>query len=192
VRAIFDHLAEGTDHPAILAGYVHVALLAVHPLADGNGRASRLLALLVMLRGGVRRPELALLDRWWSRDPDGYRAAVEGLGTGFDTQADVTPFLEAQLRYQLRAAWEPAPPEPELSPRDAALGQLDQQEWRLVRAVLARGGPPRGKKEANAWRRFEALKTGQRPGASLLPAPPPLAGPWLCRPRPPGALRRPF
>ena len=43
--------AFGTAHPVLQAAYVHYALVAIHPFADGNGRVARSLASIYLRRG---------------------------------------------------------------------------------------------------------------------------------------------
>ncbi len=50
-------------HPAVQAAYVHYALTAIHPFADGNGRLARVVASIFLLRAtGV--PLLVFADQW--------------------------------------------------------------------------------------------------------------------------------
>ena len=94
-------MQEGLAHPAIGAAWIHVALAAVHPFRDGNGRASRVIASLAMHRGGFRLPEFTSLEEWWGRHLPDYYAAFRCLGATFDPAADVTPFVLAHLQAQL-------------------------------------------------------------------------------------------
>jgi Fic family protein len=45
-------VAEETQHPLILIGIFIVVFLAIHPFRDGNGRLSRILTTLLLLRAG--------------------------------------------------------------------------------------------------------------------------------------------
>ena len=94
-------MEEGQPHPAIASRWIHVALAAVHPFRDGNGRAARVCASLALYRGEFKRPELTSLEEWWGRHLDDYYAAFECLGGEFDPSADVTSFLVAHLEAQL-------------------------------------------------------------------------------------------
>ena len=47
-----DQLSRGTLHPLIVIGIFVVAFLAIHPFQDGNGRLSRILTTLLLLRAG--------------------------------------------------------------------------------------------------------------------------------------------
>lgn len=88
-------------HAAVRAAWFHVALAAVHPFRDGNGRTARVLASLVMYRGGFRTRTFTSLEEWWGRHPDDYYEAFDCLGPRFDPTADVTPFVAAHVQAQL-------------------------------------------------------------------------------------------
>lgn len=88
-------------HPAVGAAWVHVALAAIHPFKDGNGRTARILASLVMYRSGFRTPTFTSLEEWWGRHPDDYYRAFACLGENFSSAAEVTPFISAHVTAQL-------------------------------------------------------------------------------------------
>ncbi len=88
-------------HPAIRSAWLHVAVAAVHPFPDGNGRTSRVLASAAMYRGGFRLPEFTSLEEWWGRHLPDYYGAFRCLGETFDGGCDVTPFLDVHVRAQL-------------------------------------------------------------------------------------------
>lgn len=94
-------MEDGDPHPAIASAWMHVAMAAIHPFRDGNGRAARVCASLAMYRGEFKRPEFTSLEEWWGRHLDDYYAAFKCLGNEFDSSSDVTPFLEAHLEAQL-------------------------------------------------------------------------------------------
>lgn len=88
-------------HPAVCAAWLHVALAAVHPFRDGNGRTARVLASLAMYRGGFRSQSFTSLEEWWGSHPDDYYAAFACLGDRFDPNVDVGPFVETHVAAQL-------------------------------------------------------------------------------------------
>jgi len=97
---------EWDAHPALRAAWGHIAFAAIHPFTDGNGRTARILASLAMYRGGFRRPEFCSLEEWWGSHKTSYYAAFKCLGSTFDPDADVTPFVRAHVdaqRSQVRA-----------------------------------------------------------------------------------------
>ena len=105
VADLVDEMCETIEHagwhPAVAAAWIHVALAAIHPFRDGNGRTARVFASLAMYRGGFRHPAFTSLEEWWGRHTQDYYGAFECLGPRFDRNADVTPFVEAHLEAQL-------------------------------------------------------------------------------------------
>lgn len=90
-----------TTHPAILSAWIHVALAAIHPFSEGNGRTARVCASLAMYRGGFQLEEFTSLEEWWGRHLAGYYDAFSCLGARFDPESDVTEFVRAHLDAQL-------------------------------------------------------------------------------------------
>lgn len=96
-----ERLSEVHPHPAVQAAWIHIAVAAIHPFADGNGRTSRVLASLAMYRGVFKRREFTSLEEWWGRHRDAYYASFGCLGRRFSRRAEVTPFIRAHLDAQL-------------------------------------------------------------------------------------------
>ena len=48
----FAEMEEQSIHPVLIAAYLHDELVRIHPFIDGNGRTSRLLMNLYLLRNG--------------------------------------------------------------------------------------------------------------------------------------------
>jgi len=94
-------MQRGFEHPAIAAAWVHIAIAAIHPFKDGNGRASRVAASLAMYRGGFKLPEFTSLEEWWGRHLVEYYASFACLGKVFDAESDVTTFLRTHMEAQL-------------------------------------------------------------------------------------------
>jgi len=101
VEELCDWLEDRDGEPAALnAALVHVRLAGVHPFADGNGRTARITASLAMYRGDFRLPEFTSLEEWWGAHRDAYYAAFECLGTEWDPDVDVTPFVAIHVAAQ--------------------------------------------------------------------------------------------
>jgi Fic family protein len=94
-------MQRGPEHPAVGAAWIHVAVAAIHPFKDGNGRAARVLASLAMYRGGFKLPEFTSLEEWWGRHLADYYAAFRCLGATFDPTVEVTTFIRAHIEAQL-------------------------------------------------------------------------------------------
>ncbi len=89
------------SHSAVAAAWIHVAIAAIHPFSDGNGRSARILASLAMYRGGFKRREFTSLEEWWGHHLDDYYDLFQCLGSEFDRRSDVTPFVKGHLSAQL-------------------------------------------------------------------------------------------
>lgn len=94
-----DSDATGLPVP-VAAALAHVRLAGIHPFGDGNGRTARIIASLVMHRGGYRLPQFTSLEEWWGRHVRDYYDAFQCLGTEWDPVADVTPFVRAHVHAQ--------------------------------------------------------------------------------------------
>lgn len=82
-------------HPVLQAGIAHGHMIAIHPFVDGNGRAARLLATLLLQRNGYGFRKLLSLDAYYQRNRDEYIQALgQSLGQRFSTDYDLTPWLD--------------------------------------------------------------------------------------------------
>ena len=50
--AEYNRMESEGEHPVLIAAYMHDELVRIHPFIDGNGRTSRLLMNLCLLRSG--------------------------------------------------------------------------------------------------------------------------------------------
>lgn len=126
-----DRMNVWKDHPALRAAWIHVAVAAIHPFKDGNGRTARILASLAMYEGGFKRPEFCSLEEWWGNYKRSYYDAFRCLGESFDPQRDVTTFIKAHVdaqRSQVRAL--------ELT------GRTNRQIWTALTRLCERRGLP--------------------------------------------------
>lgn len=88
-------LAEGELHPLIVTGVFVVVFLAIHPFQDGNGRLSRILTTLLLLRAGYEYVPYASLESVVERTKDDYyRALRRTQGTLRTESADWQPWLD--------------------------------------------------------------------------------------------------
>ncbi len=94
-------MTSGHPHPAMASAWIHVAIAAIHPFSDGNGRTARVCASLAMYRGGFQLTEFTSLEEWWGRHVSDYYGAFTCLGAVFDLEADATDFVRAHMEAQL-------------------------------------------------------------------------------------------
>lgn len=100
VRELVGWLSDFEGPAPITAAIGHVALAAIHPFQDGNGRTARIVASLVMYRAGYQAPQFTSLEEWWGRHVADYYAAFDCLGSSWRPSADVTSFVEAHVCAQ--------------------------------------------------------------------------------------------
>lgn len=70
-------LEEKTQHPLIVIGIFVVIFLAIHPFQDGNGRLSRLLTTLLMLRSGYLYAPYSSLESVIEANKEGYYTSLQ-------------------------------------------------------------------------------------------------------------------
>lgn len=90
------------SHSAVAAAWIHVAVAAIHPFGDGNGRSARILASLATYRGGFKRREFTSLEEWWGHHLHDYYGLFQCLGSKFDRDSDVTPFVKGHVNAQVQ------------------------------------------------------------------------------------------
>jgi Fic family protein len=90
---------EGSLHPLLITGVFIVWFLAIHPFQDGNGRLSRVLTTLILLRFGYVYAPYSSLESVIEENKGGYYAALRQ--TQQTLKAD-KPDFEAWLLFFLR------------------------------------------------------------------------------------------
>lgn len=89
----------GSLHPLIVTGVFVVVFLAIHPFQDGNGRLSRALTTLILLKYGYAFVPYASLERIIEQTKDGYYLALRRTqGTLRNDSPDWTPWLTYFVR----------------------------------------------------------------------------------------------
>ena len=105
-------LASGRLHPLLVIGIWVVVFLEIHPFQDGNGRLSRVLTTLLLLRAGYAYVPFSSLESLIERNKEAYYLALRRTQGTIRTPApDWQPWL------------------------DFFLGSLRQQVWGLARKI---------------------------------------------------------
>ncbi|MFI5206274.1 MAG: Fic family protein, partial [Candidatus Paceibacterales bacterium] len=74
------NLPEVSDlHPVLKAGITHYVLAFIHPFVDGNGRASRAFATLVLFSEGYDIKKFFSLEEYFDRDAKRYYATLQSV-----------------------------------------------------------------------------------------------------------------
>lgn len=95
VRWASDALREGKLHPLIVIAIFIVTFLAIHPFQDGNGRLSRVLTTLLLLRAGYAYVPYSSLESVIEQSKEKYYLALrQTQGTIRTDKPDWLPWLE--------------------------------------------------------------------------------------------------
>lgn len=84
--------------PILYAGIAHYQLVGIHPFEDGNGRTTRVLTTLLLLRYGYRVTSYFALESYYNRARKEYYAALSSVD---QYRADGKPDLTRWLEYYL-------------------------------------------------------------------------------------------
>lgn len=89
-----DTFKDGYFHPIITIGVFLVHFLAIHPFRDGNGRLSRALTILLMLKSGYSYMPYASMESMIEANKDAYYRALRGTQKSIWTaKVDYEPWL---------------------------------------------------------------------------------------------------
>jgi Fic family protein len=92
-------LEDRSLHPLLAIGIFNVVFLAIHPFQDGNGRLSRVLATLLLLKAGYSYVPYTSLESIIERNKDSYYLALRRTQGTLDQEApDWLPWLSFFLR----------------------------------------------------------------------------------------------
>lgn len=88
-------LQDKAYHPLIVIGIFKVVFLAIHPFQDGNGRLSRVLATLLLLKADYHYVPYSSLESIIERSKDSYYISLRATQTTLDDDSpDWVPWLE--------------------------------------------------------------------------------------------------
>jgi len=94
IHDLFSWLAsdEGSiTHPLLRAGILHYELARIHPFTDGNGRASRAAALLLLYLEGYEAKKFFSLEDYYDSRPEDYYQTLKSVEL---KNGDLTSWLE--------------------------------------------------------------------------------------------------
>lgn len=88
-------IEEGVLHPLLITGIFIVVFLEIHPFQDGNGRLSRVLTTLLLLRSGYHYVPYSSPESVIEQSKEGYYLALRHTqGTIRSNEPEWTPWLE--------------------------------------------------------------------------------------------------
>jgi Fic family protein len=92
-------LEDKSLHPLLITGIFTVVFLAIHPFQDGNGRLSRILTTLLLLKSGYAYVPYSSLESVIEENKDGYYLALRRTQGSLDSdKPDWQPWLLFFLR----------------------------------------------------------------------------------------------
>ena len=106
LRELIDWIRESqfSVHPVIIAGIMHFRMAVIHPFADGNGRMSRLLTLLLLYNTGYDVGKYVSLENIINKNKDMYYQKLYESSSGWsDNHNSYWPFIENFLMTLLSA-----------------------------------------------------------------------------------------
>ena len=81
------------DHHAVLrAGIAHYEIARIHPFTDGNGRAARAMALMILYSEGYDIKRFFSIEEYYDKHPKRYYEALQSASN--DKNLDMTTWLE--------------------------------------------------------------------------------------------------
>ncbi len=138
-----EHLEDKSMHPLVVIGIFIVHFLAIHPFQDGNGRLSRILTTLLLLRAGYLYVPYASMESIVEADKDRYYVALRRTQ---GTLKEDTPVYDAWLRFflqcvqkqkrNLEAKLKSSPNMPSLPMLSEKIYQLLEDRTRLTMAEI--------------------------------------------------------
>ncbi|MDQ6997749.1 MAG: Fic family protein [Mariprofundus sp.] len=93
-----ESLEDKSYHPLIVIALFNVVFLAIHPFQDGNGRLSRVLISLLMLKAGYAYIPYSSLESIVEKNKDAYYLALQRTQKTLKGETDWLPWLGFFLR----------------------------------------------------------------------------------------------
>jgi Fic family protein len=103
IRWYNEEIDRGEDHPLIIIAVFIVHFLAIHPFQDGNGRISRVLTTLLLLRAGYIHVQYSSLERVVEKSREDYYLALRrSQSTVYTDNATINEWIRYFLRIMHR------------------------------------------------------------------------------------------
>ncbi len=93
-----ESLSDKSHHPLIVIAVFNVVFLAIHPFSDGNGRLSRGLVSLLMLKSGYGYIPYSSLESIIEKNKEGYYLALQRTQKTLKEKTDWLPWLNFFFR----------------------------------------------------------------------------------------------
>jgi len=93
-----ESLEDNSYHPLIVVAVFNVVFLAIHPFQDGNGRLSRILVTLLMLKAGYSYIPYSSLESIIEKNKDSYYLALQRTQKTLKSKTDWEPWLNFFFR----------------------------------------------------------------------------------------------
>lgn len=97
-----DALENKQIHPLLAIGIFLVVFLEIHPFLDGNGRLSRVLTTLLLLKAGYHYVPYCSLESLIEENKEAYYLALRKTQASFSKEPDFLPWLTFFLRALLK------------------------------------------------------------------------------------------
>ena len=93
-----ESLEDKSYHPLIVVAVFNVVFLAIHPFQDGNGRLSRILVTLLMLKAGYSYTPYSSLESVIEKNKESYYLALQRTQKTLNSETDWIPWLSFFFR----------------------------------------------------------------------------------------------
>lgn len=152
VEGVRRALSEGMFHPLLVIGAFVVIFLKIHPFQDGNGRLSRVLTTLLLLKSGYAYVPFSSLESVIEQSKESYYLALRRTQTTLDREK---PDWEPWLRFFL----------------SSLKSQKDNLESKIAREPAVEGLHPDGLKILEFVRSKKRITTGEAEKLTAAPRP---------------------
>lgn len=100
IKQMLDYLQAAPEHPVVQASIAQIQCLRISPFTDGNGRTSRLLALLFLCKQGYDIRGLLVMEEYWRHNLATFRAYTQDASKSGSLTLWIEYFVQACI-YQL-------------------------------------------------------------------------------------------